>query len=179
MLTAGTSFFQVGESVLVRRDKLFNRETRRKYFNLYVGPFQVVEVLNDNAYKVHITRLLASRPSVDRTFNVTSLKPFNPRSNDFETVPPTSIEEICNKLDQIEEIEEASDEQVTLKWKNSSFSIPLTRAQYLKIMPTFRHVLEKSFKRKYPDAPVFHIPRTTQEATDPLENTSFPSVART
>lgn len=100
----------MGESGLVRRDKLFNRETRRKYFNLHVGLFQVVEVWNDNAYKVNITRLLASRPSVDRMFNVTSLKAFNPRSNDFESGRPTSIEEICNNLQQIEEIEEASDE---------------------------------------------------------------------
>ncbi|GEQ72886.1 hypothetical protein JCM33374_g6574 [Metschnikowia sp. JCM 33374] len=169
--------FRVGDAVLVRRDKLFHAENAKKFFHIYMGPFRVVQVLHENAYRVHITAM-GDKAATDRSFNITSLKPYNERSNEFERPPPTSVEEVCNNLEKIERIVKASTEQVTLAWKGSTFPVTLTYAQYTRITYGFRRVLENTYRLRNPDAPEFSSPRRSVTGTDEEDASGFPSTAR-
>lgn len=159
--------FDVGERVLVRRDKAYppKRDTPLKFHFLWIGPYRIVRRINDNAYVVGLPKTRASRAALgerpnEQTFDIKSLKKWNPKSNDYEEIPPDTPEEIIKQESQIEEIQEVKGNTVVLRWFNSTFKVELTNEEYDRLGYMCRHRLEGLYDAKHPTAPfntVFNV----------------------
>jgi len=76
--------FAVGDSVLLSTDGLQLRQGTNKLCSRYIGPFEVIEVINPNAYKLKLPpQLQALHP----TFNIEKLKPYRDGRAQFPTRP--------------------------------------------------------------------------------------------
>ena len=76
--------FKVGDSVLLSTEGLELRSGTNKLCSRYVGPFEVIEVVNANAYKLKLPpQLQALHP----TFNIEKLKPYRDGRTLFPTRP--------------------------------------------------------------------------------------------
>ncbi|KAG7667409.1 hypothetical protein KSW81_001140 [Nannochloris sp. 'desiccata'] len=80
--------YEVGERVLVDASRLY-QAPRGKLTHKWVGPFKVAEVLNDNAYVLHLPPRLKNTSS---TFNVTHLKRYQETDREFPRPPPIGYE---------------------------------------------------------------------------------------
>ncbi|KAG7674288.1 hypothetical protein KSW81_006100 [Nannochloris sp. 'desiccata'] len=80
--------YEVGERVLVDASRLY-QAPRGKLTHKWVGPFEVAEVLNDNAYVLHLPPRLKNTSS---TFNVTQLKRYQETDREFPRPPPIGYE---------------------------------------------------------------------------------------
>ncbi|KAG7670696.1 hypothetical protein KSW81_003250 [Nannochloris sp. 'desiccata'] len=80
--------YEVGERVLVDASRL-HQAPRGKLTHKWVGPFEVAEVLNDNAYVLHLPPRLKNTSS---TFNVTQLKRYQETDREFPRPPPIGYE---------------------------------------------------------------------------------------
>ena len=59
-------------SLVHMRKEMLTRQRKSKLQSRWDGPFQVLEMINDNAYKID----LSSKYNMSSTFNVSNLSPF-------------------------------------------------------------------------------------------------------
>ena len=90
--------FSVGEMVLLHRDAYFTGGRYTKIQPIYLGPFRVVKVINDNAYELDLPSSLKKH----RVINVQFLKKLTKRSPEQypKHLPRTSLERI-NRASEI------------------------------------------------------------------------------
>ncbi|GEQ71234.1 hypothetical protein JCM33374_g4915 [Metschnikowia sp. JCM 33374] len=153
---------------------MYSSQSGTRFYNKYLGPFKVIEAYGDNAYKVHITALSSKRPTADKTFNVTSLKKYNAKVNDFERPPPTSMDEILQNPEQVVHIKKATSDSVTLQWRGSTFPVVITLDQYKRFNRSTRAFLEKLYNFRNPGGTAFHTPRADASNTSSTDISEEP-----
>lgn len=93
--------FKVGEWVLLHRDSHFTKTTHPKTAPIYLGPYQITKVVNDNAYELNIP----NHPILHKVVNVQWLKKYIHRSNEYnKAVPTSSLEKILRGSEIMEVI---------------------------------------------------------------------------
>ncbi|GEQ72595.1 hypothetical protein JCM33374_g6282 [Metschnikowia sp. JCM 33374] len=103
---------------------------------------------------------MGDKAATDRSFDITSLKPSNERSNEFQRPPPTSVEEVYSPIRSeestkqeynIEELQVVREGISVLRGYNLSFKVELPNEEYLRLGYLDRHTLKKKYDYKYLD----------------------------
>lgn len=89
--------FNVGEFVLVHRDAYFKPGAYIKLQPIYVGPFKVVKVINQNAYELDLPSMKISH----RVINVEKLKKLVLKKDRYPKDPPNTAAERLERLHEI------------------------------------------------------------------------------
>lgn len=89
--------YKVGDFVLLHRDAYFKRGQYLKLQPIYVGPFQIVKKINDNAYELD----LPSMKKTHRVINVEKLKPLKLRKDRYPKDPPNTAAERKLRVNEI------------------------------------------------------------------------------
>lgn len=124
---------KVGSLVLIHKDAYYTSTAATKFAPLFIGPFKVVEALNDNAYVIDIPTQLTKK---HRTFNVNRLKAYY-HSDKFVKMPPKSPAEANSRANEIFTIVGISMkyEHVLAKFKDvdPSVSIPVSFSAFFSL----------------------------------------------
>lgn len=125
----GYVIFQKGDLVLLHRDILGGGEQDKFNFR-YIGPYEVIEKVNDNSYKIK----LPPGSRMHDTINVRHLRKYNPRVKDYINVPPTEAEEIRRNIEEVSSIVRVfEDGSCEVTWTdcdiNNTLRIPLVWLQ--------------------------------------------------
>lgn len=113
-----TRELNVGDKVLVHKDVYAQASAGAKFHFALYGPFEVIERIGSNNYKLTIRREVTKH----NVFNVNMLRPYTERENDYGWVPPNSDEEMIANISQVKSIETIfnGEDQIRAKvtWKD-------------------------------------------------------------
>lgn len=146
--------YKVGDQVLVAR-RLFDpaNASQRKFHPLFVGPFKVSAVVNQNAYQIDLPPAFKSARRPTQVFNTTSLKPYITGDPNIEWIPPHNVEDIAAASENIGRLESHGSTLLRLSWKNLTQTLNLSHEDYRQLPIRTRRRIEREYNERCPHRP--------------------------